>query len=277
MKFVTIAGLRVAAEKKPDVLSYIQQRMRAGQVTVVSTVYSEFLYAALQNHSVMDTLNRADVAVADGVGVVWAHEFLSAPLAARNKVIRCLVAFWQMVRTGASILLFPRTIYKTIPEKIVGADLSWDLGALAAQEGVSVFLLGGHDNVPEVVAKKLQARFPNLTIAGASNADYPGTEELLQKIRESGAAMLFVAWGPIRQERWIIENIKRLPNVKLAIGLGGTFDYIAGRRSAPPQVIRSIGLEWLFRLLTQPHRLPRIYRATFGLVWELIRYKATNA
>lgn len=84
--------------------------------------------------------------------------------------------------------------------------------------------------------------------------------------------MLFVSYGPIKQERWIAQNLPNLP-VKLAIGLGGTFDYLAKKRLNPPKFMRQIGLEWLWRLFTQPWRLMRIFNATFGLALALLRYK----
>ena len=84
--------------------------------------------------------------------------------------------------------------------------------------------------------------------------------------------MILVAFGPITQERWIVQHLPNLP-ASFAIGLGGTFDYIVGIRSAPPAFIRAIGLEWLYRLFTQPHRIKRIYQAVWGLILSLVRYK----
>jgi UDP-N-acetyl-D-mannosaminuronic acid transferase (WecB/TagA/CpsF family)/8-oxo-dGTP pyrophosphatase MutT (NUDIX family) len=95
---------------------------------------------------------------------------------------------------------------------------------------------------------------------------------LLHQIQTLKPDVLFLCLGPFKQERFLIYNKELLP-VKLAIGLGGTFDYIAGLKKQPPHFIRKIGLEWLWRLFTQPQRWKRIYNATFNLVISLIKYK----
>lgn len=270
---VSVAGLEVTAATKQAVLAEISTRLEQGSTTRIVTPYSEFLFAALRDASVMEMLNSAEISIADGVGMLWATTYLEQPVRFKNKFLRLPEVVWQMVSTGAQILLNPQSIYKTIPEKIVGADFFWELAALAEQEGKSIFLLGGFGTTNSIVAAKLKSRYPELHIAGTSTANFPGDEQLLSQIKNSRADFLFVAWGPIRQEQWIAEHLHDLPTVKLAIGLGATFDYVAGTRKAPPQFIRSIGLEWLFRLITQPYRYKRIYNATFGLIILLIKFK----
>ncbi|MFI5205419.1 MAG: WecB/TagA/CpsF family glycosyltransferase, partial [Candidatus Paceibacterales bacterium] len=95
---------------------------------------------------------------------------------------------------------------------------------------------------------------------------------VVDNINKAAPDILMVAYGPIKQERWIYNNLPKL-NIKLAIGVGGTFDYIAGKKSSPPNFIRYSGLEWLWRLITQPYRLGRIINATFGLASETMLYK----
>lgn len=85
-----------------------------------------------------------------------------------------------------------------------------------------------------------------------------------------------MAYGPITQEKWIAENLSKL-NIKLAVGVGGSFDYIAGVKKAPLKFIRYSGLEWLWRLFTQPKRVNRIWQATFGLIDKLVHYKVFNS
>lgn len=275
---IDIAGLQVTRGTKSEILTELEDRLNREVQTSIITPYSEFLYASLHTPTVRDMLNRADISIPDGVGMLWAETFLQRPLVKSNsKLLRALQATWQMVSTGAQILLNPKSIYKTIPEKIVGADFFWDLAKLAEQRGDSVFLLGGYGKTTSSVAKLLKNKYPKLAIAGLSNADYPGTPELLEDIKRTKSKFLFVAWGPIRQEQWILDNLKLLPNVKLAIGLGATFDYVAGTKKAPPRLVRQLGLEWLFRLITQPYRYKRIYNATIGLIVSLIKYKVNQA
>lgn len=276
LREITIAGLRVAAETRGRVLAELTRRLDEGLQTSIITPYSEFLHASLTEPKVKRMLNEADVSIPDGVGMLWAQTFLARPLTVRLKPLRTLQATLQMISTGAQILLNPKSIYKTIPEKIVGADFFWDLVKLAEQRGDSIFLLGGYGKTTSTVARILKNKYPKLAIAGLSSTDYPGTQELIEEITRTKSKYIFVAWGPIRQEQWILDNLKHLPEVKLAIGLGATFDYVAGTKKSPPRFIRQLGLEWLFRLITQPYRYKRIYNATIRLILLLIKYKVTH-
>jgi N-acetylglucosaminyldiphosphoundecaprenol N-acetyl-beta-D-mannosaminyltransferase len=273
---VRVAGLKVTAAYKEQILELIGERVHFGKQTSIFTPYSEFLYAALRNPTVMEMLNKADISIADGVGMAWAATFLNLPLRSRARVARYFEALWQVCSTGGRILLRPKSIYEIIPEKIVGADFFWDLVELAHKTNASIFLLGGFEQTLYLVAKKLVARYPALRIAGVSNANYPGGKDLLNEIVASKASYLFVAWGPLRQEEWIQQHMHELLDVRVAIGLGATFDYVAGVKKEPPKAVRKVGLEWLFRLFTQPYRYKRIFNATFGLVYLLMRYKVAN-
>lgn len=274
---INIAGLQVTRAIKSEVLAELTGRLDHGMQTSIVTPYSEFLHASIQQPKVRSMLNHADISIPDGVGMLWAETFLQLPLTkSKSKFLRMVHATWQMVSSGAQILLNPQSIYKTIPEKIVGADFFWDLVKLAEHRGDTIFLLGGYGKTTSTVAKILKNKYPKLAIAGLSNANYPGTPELLEDIKRTQSKYLFVAWGPIRQEQWILDNLKHLPDVKLAIGLGATFDYVAGTKKAPPKFIRQLGLEWLFRLVTQPYRYKRIYNATVGLIILLIQYKVSH-
>jgi N-acetylglucosaminyldiphosphoundecaprenol N-acetyl-beta-D-mannosaminyltransferase len=267
---ITVAGLNITTAQRTAVLANLEQRLRQGIKTLITTPYSEFLFAARKDHSVLSLLNRADIAIADGIGIIWAAKYLSLRLRYRSRLLRFLQAVWQMKYSGAAILFRPRWLTSVIPEKIVGADFAWDLASLAERNGWSVYLLGGFGDITAQTATQLRERFPKLTVL-YSNKN-PDDISALGDIQQARPDILMVAYGPIRQERWIIDHWANLP-VQAAIGLGGTFDYIAGKQANPPRILRYTGLEWLFRLFTQPKRAKRIYRATIGLIGEMIRYK----
>lgn len=268
---VDVAGLKIDAITKQELLAQLKERIKNREQTFITTPYSEFLYRALRRRSEMDTLNQADFAIADGVGILWAQAFMSQPLTWPGFYLKIFQGWLQVVWTGASILLWPAAIYKTIPEKIVGADLVWDLAKLATENNFAVYLLGAQGNIAELVAKKLQNKFQGLNIVGTSNKLHTDPS-IVDDIKLSSADMIFVAFSPPAQEQWIAENLKKTGAV-LGIGLGGTFDYIAGEKQAPPKFIRHIGLEWLYRLITQPSRISRIYRGFWGLIISLMRVK----
>ena len=270
MNKVDIAGLKIDAITKKEFLDAALARVQSGKKTFVTTPYSEFLYYEFQTPEVFEILNKADFAVADGIGIFWAKKYLELPLTAKSYWGKILQAAWQMKYSLAAIIFNPQWIKSALPEKIVGADLIWDLAELAAKNNLSIFLLGGFGNTAELAKQKLMSTYPNISIS-TSNKN-PGDETIINDINQSNADILFVAYGPIKQEKWIAENLAKL-NVKLAIGVGGSFDYIAGVKSAPPKFVRYSGLEWLWRLITQPYRFKRIINATFGLMSGLWHYK----
>lgn len=271
MNKIEIAGLKIDAISKQELVDAILKRLQNGQKTFIITPYSEFLYRSLRDQSLLDIFNQADFALPDGIGIFWAKRFLDLPLTVRNYWLKILQASWQMKYSLAAILFYPKWIKSAFPEKIPGADLIWDLAELAAKNNLSIFLLGGFGDTPKLVADKLISRYPNLKILKFSNK-HPGDPSTIEDINNAKPNVLLVAYGPVKQEKWIAENLPKL-NARLAIGLGGTFDYIAGKKSNPPKSIRSFGLEWLYRLLTQPRRLKRILNATFGLMSGLWHYK----
>lgn len=271
---VEIFGINITAKTKREVLDELEHRITANQKTFIVTPYSEFFYHAFKDYEFKRVLNAADYALPDGIGVLWLAYYFSIPLTARGYYRKAFQAFGQMVYTGAQILFAPGKLHKIVPEKISGADFFWDLVRLAKERGLSIYLLGGFGNTSQIVANKILQRYPSVRIAGYSNKS--PREITAAEINASHADILMVAFGPVRQEYWIRENLPNL-NVKIAIGLGGTFDYVSGKKIAPPKWIRAAGLEWLYRLLTQPTRFIRIWQGTVGLITGAIRQKVFSS
>lgn len=272
VKKIDVAGLKISSVTKKQLLNLITDRIIKKQKTFVVTPYSEFLYASLRKPEIRALLNSADFAIADGVGILWANLFLSIPLTFPGFFLKILQVWWQVVWTGSSILISPKLLYiNGIPEKIVGADLIWDLAEIAEKNNFKVFMLGSLGENGKLAAAKLKLKFPKLNIVGTSNK-IVSDPSILEDINNAHADMILVAFDPPIQEQWISENLSKTTAV-FGIGLGGTFDYLAGKKLQPPQIIRKIGLEWLYRLITQPLRLGRIYRGVWGLILSLVRYK----
>lgn len=266
-----ILNVRIGCMPKPEILSQVSERLDRGQKTFIVTPYPEFFYLTSRDYKFRDVLNSAHFSLPDGIGIIWAAYFFNLPLKAKQFYAKVLEAIAQVIVTGAEIILAPKKVYSVIPEKITGADFFWDLAKLAQDKKLSLFLLGGAGNVPKLTASKLQEKYPEINIAGYSSAS-ASNENLVDEINESGADILMVAFGPGKQEIWIHENWARL-KIKLAIGLGGTFDYVSGTKLAPPKWMRAAGLEWLFRLITQPSRIKRIWHATVSFVLACLRSK----
>ncbi len=207
----------------------------------VCTMNPEFIMAARSDVNFRHILQRADLCVADGAGLLWAAR-----------------------RQGARL-----------PGRITGADGLPLLAQRAALRGWRLYLLGAAPGVAERAAAALQKRFPGLQIAGCHDGNPAAVEEddIVARINASQADLLFVAWGAPRQEKWIARNLPRL-QVGMAMGVGGTFDYVAGDVQRAPQWLRRRGLEWLFRLALQPWRLRRMTRLPRFVLAVLLERRA---
>ena len=201
--------------------AYILGRLDRHERTFVITANPEFVMLARRDPEVALVARDADVVVADGTGVVVGSRLLGDGL-----------------RRVAGRLLVDRLI----PE--------------LASRGTSVFLLGAATGVAERAADALRRRAPGLHIAGCY-AGLPDDAETAARVRVAAPHVVLVAYGMPKQERWIARNLASLPSVKLAIGVGGVFDQLAGVQRVPPAFLHRVGLEWLWRLLLEPSRWRR--------------------
>ena len=268
---IDLMELRINADRRSKILWGIGKRLDAGKKTFIVTPYSEFFYYSARNYEFEQAVNSADFALPDGVSIPWMAYYLSLPLTLTSYAGKVIQAFWQAVRTLPLILFKPSRIYSIVPEKIPGSDFFWDLAALADKKHLKIFLLGGFGQTPKIVGEKILAKFPNAQICGYSNEN-PESPGLVERVNAAHPDILMVAFGPVKQETWIAKNLSEL-NCKIAIGLGGTFDYVAGTKSQPPRWMRRVGIEWAYRLVTQPTRVKRIWNATALLILGTVREK----
>ena len=275
MQKIDLLGLKVSSGTKQELLSELKSRLDNNQKTFITTPYSEFFYLAARNYEFKDNINNSDFALADGISVLWLAYYLNLTFTVKNYYLKIIEAFWQGFYSGMQIIFAPKKIQSVIPERISGSDFFWDLIKFAGQNNLAVFFLGGFDDTPKKVAEAVQKKYPHLKLVGYSNAyptDFEQNQKILQQINSSAATILFVAYGPVKQERWIANNLNNL-NVKVAIGVGGTFDYISGAKKTPPKLMKKLGLEWLYRLVTQPKRFKRIWHALVSFTIGALRHK----
>lgn len=228
IRSVRILGVRVDDLLEDEAVAHIDGMIRSGGAHHVVTVNPEFVMEARHNPLFRSVLERADLATADGAGLLLAARYRGTPLRGR----------------------------------VTGVELSLRLAELAATKGYRLFLLGAAPGVAEAAAAALQARFPGLTIAGCyAGSPDPRHEPLLhQMIAAASPHILLVAYGHPRQDLWIARNQPVL-QVPVAIGVGGVLDYLSGRVVRAPHWLRRLGLEWAYRLARQPQRWRRIVTA----------------
>ena len=168
-----------------------------------------------------------------------------------------------IVADGQPLIWLSKLLRKPLPERVAGVELVHELVNVASQENAGIYLMGATQDIVEDVAKKLSEQTSNAQFVGVQDG-YVSHEESkarAQAIRESGAKLLIVAMGVPRQEQFLQDHWEEL-NVQLAIGVGGSFDVIAGRTKRAPQWMQTVGLEWFFRMSQEPRRLAKRYFIT---------------
>jgi N-acetylglucosaminyldiphosphoundecaprenol N-acetyl-beta-D-mannosaminyltransferase len=219
-----------------QIAAWIAQGDRARQICTVSP---EFVMIAQDDRAFMRALHEADLCVADGVG----------------------------------LLLAARLLGHRLPERVTGSDGVPLIARRAAERGWKLFLLGAAPGIAGRAAARLLAENPGLLIVGThAGSPAPAEEEdIVARVNASGADILLVAYGAPRQDLWIARNRDRL-SVSVAMGVGGTFDFIAGVVPRAPRWMRRLALEWLYRLARQPRRWRRMLRLP-RFVWAVLTHR----
>lgn len=239
--------LQIESLNSNQVLEYLVKKAeKSGRRTFVVTINPELVMLAKTSSEYEKVLKFSDLTVADGIGIIWAGKIFG----------------------------------KKFPERIHGVDLVEKLSEAVSNKPITVGLVGGRENVAQLSAECLKSKYPNLKIAFAME-EMPGLEadindELRIKNKDlrkgpnqsskivnrkssiinPSCDILFVAFGSPKQELWIYKHLDQI-DTKVAIGVGGAFDFISGRVSRAPVWVRKIGMEWLFRLIIQPWRIKR--------------------
>jgi N-acetylglucosaminyldiphosphoundecaprenol N-acetyl-beta-D-mannosaminyltransferase len=263
-----ILGVGITDATKKEILEYVVKSLENFKKKLFFvTPNPEFLVLANKNHDFKNVLNSADLASADGSGIIIAAKILG----------------------------------KSLKERLTGVELLEELCKAVAEKPITVGFLGGRPGVAEKTAECLQLRYPNLKISfigeewnnngfidrngkiedrkskvGNNKSIYPLTSTVKNLPSTfyhlpSSIDILFVAFGAPKQEFWINDNLEKI-SVRIAIGVGGAFDYLSGKVPRSPIWMQNIGLEWLFRLLVQPWRIKR-QLALLEFIWLVIKEK----
>lgn len=227
LPFLRILGITVHILTFANLLDQIGQWIGDSSPRQICTVNPEFMIIAQHDLNFFSILNRADLCIPDGGGLLWAA----------------------------------RQLGYSLPERVTGSDGVPLIAERATQDGWRLFLLGAAPGIAEKTAVILCQRYPGLQIAGTYAGSPAAAEEdaIVALINASHADILFVAYGAPNQDKWIARNLPRL-QVSVAMGVGGSFDFIAGITRRAPLWMRRAGLEWLYRLIRQPWRWRRMLR-----------------
>lgn len=237
--FLPILGVRIHAVTMAETLAWIEAAVAARAPRQICTSNPEFLMTARRDREFFEVLNRADLVVPDGVGLLMAARWLGARL----------------------------------PERVAGSDLIYRIAERAAQRGWGIYFLGAGEGVAARTAAKLRAIYPELRVAGTfvGSPKIEDEDAIVARVRAARPDILLVAYGAPQQDKWIARNRERL-GVPVSIGVGGSFDFVAEEARRAPVWIRRLGLEWLHRVGRQPWRARRILTAVVLFPLAVLRH-----
>ena len=179
----------------------------------------------------MEAVNGADLVLADGIGVIYGAKLQKTPLKAR----------------------------------VPGIAFAQKLMERMAQGGDTLYLLGAKPGVAEEAARSLEKQYPGLQIVGTHDGYFQDDGPVIEDIKASGAAVVFVCLGAPKQEKWMKQN-GAATGARLLIGMGGCLDVFSGRVQRAPEVFQRLGLEWLYRVAKEPSRIGRVAKLPLFLV-----------
>ncbi|MBI4870116.1 MAG: WecB/TagA/CpsF family glycosyltransferase [Candidatus Riflebacteria bacterium] len=237
---IDVLGIRFTVQSFEHVIERIEKMIGDGRSHYIITPDALSILRTVHDKDYRRVVRRADMCVPDGAGVVWAADVLyDSPLL----------------------------------ERVPGVDLVDRLAALAERRNWGLYLLGARPEVLPEAVTTLRQRHPALRIVGSRHGYFTADEEpaIRDEINRLRPDIVLVAMGVPKQEFWIAENVRAM-QCSLMMGVGGTFDVLAGTAVRAPVWLRSIGLEWLYRVAREPHRLTRILSLPV-FVKEVLRAK----
>lgn len=239
-KIINFMGVRMHAWTMRETVDEIKQRIKYGLFTQHVVVNVAKMVNISRDEKLRKSVEDCDIVNIDGMGVVWGAKFLGFD----------------------------------VSERVAGIDLFHNLLEMAQSEKMSVYLLGARQEILDKAVVNLAEKFPKLEIAGHHHGYFWDDEEkVVQEIAQSGAKLLFVAISSPKKENFIYQWRREL-GVDFVMGVGGTFDVVAGKAKRAPEFMQKIGLEWLYRLIQEPRRMWKRYLVTntvFAL--KLLRFK----
>lgn len=221
-----ILGIEYDNVTMDEALEKAKALLAAEGASVVVTPNAEIAYDATKDAEFCALLNRADLILPDGAGVVLAAKLRKTPL----------------------------------KEKVAGFDFATKLLPVLAETDAKLYLLGSKPGIAEQAAEKMRQAAPGLQICGTADGYFTDEAAVIEKINASGAQVLFVCLGAPKQEKFMFAHQNELTTVRLMAGLGGTLDGFAGAVKRAPDWMIEANLEWFYRLVKQPSRFGRMLR-----------------
>ncbi len=274
-----ILGVKLSKTTTSEVLEKIESFLLLEEQHYIVTLNPEMVVEAQKDEYFRKIINEADIVVPDGVGILIASRFIKGevlPERIPGIDLICKICKADFIRGRRIYLLGAKQGIAKKAAKALAQDYDY-LNIVGAEEGIPSSIFNFQFSISDKI-RSSESKDQSLDCQKCQKEDSEfdaQNNSLIQRINKAKPDILFVAFGAPKQEKWIYENLKRMPSVKLAIGVGGSFDFISGNVRRAPLVFRKLGLEWLWRLILEPQRAGRIYSAVvkFGLLVLRQKYK----
>jgi len=244
---VALFGMPISNVSMAEAVERIAAGIEEGTTQQIATANLDFARNARRNSFLQQVICDCSLVLPDGAPMLWASWLLGRPL----------------------------------KQRVTGVDLIPELARLSAKRGYRIFLLGSKEENAQRATRILEERYPGVLFVGRYSPEEKALgemddKEILRRIHAARPDILLVAFGNPKQELWIDRNRERL-GVRVAIGIGGSLDMIAGTVRRAPKFVQKMHLEWMFRLLQEPRRLlPRYMLDTMALLRHLPREIVAN-
>lgn len=225
-KPVKILGVPVHPLTMNESVAVLEEKLQKKEQVFVVTANAEIIMMCQQDKEYNNIVSeQADLVLPDGAGAVWAGRYLG----------------------------------NEVPERVAGFDLYNKLLKLSADKGYKAYFFGGAPGVAEAAKNKAEELYPGVQIVGCRNGYFTEAEEeaIIKEINDAAPDMLFVALGAPKQEKWLVKYRNQL-KPRVLMGIGGSFDVLAGKMERAPKWMQEASLEWAFRLYKQPSRFMRM-------------------
>ena len=255
---IFVHGVPFDAETLEEIGKKTEQLLsKKQQQYLFATPNPEMVIEAQSNPKFLAVLKQTKISLPDGIGILWATAVRGKP--------------WYMKLLYLFLILFDSKKIRTVlPERVTGVAFFERLMHICEKKGETVFLLGAAPGVADKTALILQKKYLQIQVVGAFSGNPEQPEACIKKINESNATILCTAFGAPRQELFLAKYLSKMPKIRIAVGLGGTFDFMTGMKRRAPLLFQKMGIEWLWRLTQEPSRWKRIWSATGGFIWMIL-------
>lgn len=217
-----ILNTYVNAISMEETVAEVEKIIRTGKPTQHVVINALKVNLMNENAELQKIVNSCPLINADGASIIWAAKKLGIPL----------------------------------KERVAGIDLFENLVKMAAEKGYKIYLFGAKEEVVQKVKKIFEEQYPSLQIVGVRNGYFTEDDEpeIVKKMAESGADMMFVAFSSPKKEFWVNKYLNDL-HIPFVMGVGGSFDVVADVTARAPKWMQDHGLEWFYRFIQEPRRL----------------------